>query len=121
MSEYGAGYLAYKLLRLVVERNGVCTEYSLEQGVREAVETHSESISGALKHLAYKLLGVVVEEYSLEQGMRVLHTVGKVQLRLRAEWSNTSHNPPPQSYNCSCHYLKFSGQNPAQLIEGECV
>ena len=89
MSEYGAGYLAYKLLRLVVERNGVCTEYSLEQGVR------------------------------------ILHTVGEVQLRLRAEWYNTSHNPPPhnvaQSHNCSCHYLKFSGQNPAQLIEGECV
>ena len=114
MSEYGAGYLAYKLLRLVVERNGVCTEYSIEQGVRGAVETHSESISGALKHLAYKLLGVVVEEYSLEQGVRVLHTVGEVQLRLRAEWYSTSHN-------CSYHYLKFSGQNPAQLIEGECV
>lgn len=27
-------------------------------------------ISGALKHLAYKLLGVVVVEYSLEQGVK---------------------------------------------------
>ena len=64
----------------MVERNGVCTEYSLEQGVRGTAETDSESISGALKHLAYKLLGVVVVEYSVEQGVRVLHTVGKVQV-----------------------------------------
>lgn len=65
----------------------------------------------------------MVVEYSVEQGVRVLHTVGKVQVR--AEWSNTSHKTPlpnvAQSHNCSYHHLKFFGRNPVhftQLIEG---